>query len=58
VGKLEGKRTLERPRRILADNNQMEVEEVGWDGVEWMELVQDRGMLRALVSNVKNLRVP
>jgi hypothetical protein len=35
VGKPEGKRPLERPRRRWVDNIKMEVKEIGWDGVVW-----------------------
>jgi hypothetical protein len=58
VGKPEGKRPLERPRRRLEDNIKMDVEEVGGGRGDWMELAQDRDRWRALVSTVKNLRVP
>jgi hypothetical protein len=57
VGKPEGKRPLGRPRRRWEDNIKMDVEEVGCRG-DWMELAQDRDRWRALVSTVKNLRVP
>jgi hypothetical protein len=58
VGKPEGKRPLGRPRRKWEDNINMDVEEVGGDRGDWMELAQDRDRWRALVSTVKNLRVP
>jgi hypothetical protein len=58
VGKPEGKRPLGRPRRRWEDNIQMDVEEVGEGRGDWMELAQDRDRWRALVSTVKNLRVP
>jgi hypothetical protein len=51
VGKPEGK----RPRRRWEDNIKMDLQEVGGG---WMELAQDRDRWRALVSTVKNLRVP
>jgi hypothetical protein len=37
VGKPEGKRPLGRPRRRCVDNTQMDVREIGWDGVDWIE---------------------
>jgi hypothetical protein len=40
------------------DNIKMDVEEVGGGRGDWMELAQDRDRWRALVSTVKNLRVP
>jgi hypothetical protein len=58
VGKTEGKRPLARPRRRWEDNIKMDVQEVGAGRGDWMELAQDRDGWRALVSTVKNLRVP
>jgi len=57
VGKPEGKRPLGRPRSRWEDNIKMDIQEVvgGWD---WMELAQDRDRWRALVSTVRNFRVP
>jgi hypothetical protein len=57
VGKPEGKRPLGRPRRRWEDNIKMDVH-VGGGGGDWMELAQDRDRWRALVSTVKNIRVP
>jgi hypothetical protein len=36
VGKLEGKRPLERPRRRWVNNIKMDLREIGWDGMDWM----------------------
>ena len=58
VGKPEGKRQLERSRRRWEDNIKTELQEVGGDCGVWMELAQDRDRWRALVSTVRNLRVP
>jgi hypothetical protein len=58
VGKHEGKRPLGRPRRRWEDNIKMDVQDVEGGRVDWMELAQDRDRCRALVSRVKNLRVP
>jgi hypothetical protein len=58
VGKPEGKRQLGRPRRRWEDNIKMDVQEVGVGCGDWLELAQDRDSWRALVSMVKNLRVP
>jgi transcription termination factor 2 len=58
VGKPEGKRPFGRPRRRWKDNIKMDVEEVGGGLGDWMELAKDRDRWRALVSTVKNLRVP
>jgi hypothetical protein len=58
VGKPEGKRVLGRPRRRWVDNIQMDLREIEWDGVDWIELAQDRDRWRVLVNTVINLRVP
>ena len=58
VGKPEGKRPLGRPRRRWEDNIKMDLQEVGFWGVDWIELAQDRDRWRALVNAVMNLRVP
>jgi hypothetical protein len=36
----------------------MYLREIGWDGVDWIELAQDRGQWRTLVNTVIDLRVP
>jgi hypothetical protein len=58
VGKPEGKRPLERPRRRYVDNLKMDLREIGWDGVDWVGLAQNRDQWRALVNTLMNLRVP
>jgi hypothetical protein len=58
VGKPEGKRPLGRPRRRCVDNIKMDLREIGWDGMDWIDLAKDRDQWRALVNAVKNLRVP
>jgi hypothetical protein len=57
VGKHEGKRLLERPRRRWEDGIKMDRREIGWGGVEWIHLAQDRYRLLAVVNAVMNLRV-
>jgi hypothetical protein len=49
---------LGRPRRRCEDNIKMNLQDVGGGREDWMELVQERDGWRALVSMVKNLRVP
>jgi hypothetical protein len=58
VGKPDGKRPLGRPRRRWVDNIRMDLGEVGWGDVDWIDLAKDRNKWRALVNSVLNLRVP
>jgi hypothetical protein len=57
MGKPEGKRPLGRPRRKWEDGIKMDLREIGWGGVEWIQLAQDRDRWRAVVNAVMNLRV-
>jgi hypothetical protein len=57
VGKPEVKRPLKRPRRRWEDGIKMDLREIGWGGVEWIHLAQDRDRWRAVVNAVMNLRV-
>ena len=58
MGKPEGKRPLGRPRRRWEDNIEMELQEVGCEGMDWIDLAQDRDRGRAVVTAVMNLWVP
>jgi hypothetical protein len=58
VGKPEGKRPLGRPICRWIDNINMSLLEIGWGGLDWIDLDQDRYRRRALVSSVINLQVP
>ena len=58
VGKPEGKRPLERPRRRWEDKIKMDLQDVGVVCGDWMELAQVRDRWRAFVSTVMNIRVP
>jgi hypothetical protein len=58
VGKPEGKRPLGRSRRRWENNIWIELQEVGCGCVDWIGLAEDRDRWRALVSAVRNLRVP
>jgi hypothetical protein len=58
VGKPEGKRPLGRPRRRRLDSIKIDLREIGWDGVGWIDLAQDRYKWRAFVNTVMNFRVP
>jgi hypothetical protein len=42
VGKAEGKRPIGRPRRRWVDNIKMDLKEIGLDGVDWIDMAQDR----------------
>jgi hypothetical protein len=58
VGKPEEKRPLGRPRRRWEDNIKMDLREIGWAGIDWINLAQDRDHWRVLVNTVMNHRVP
>ena len=58
MGKPEGKRPHRRPRRRGKDNVKMDLEELGCERMEWIELAEDKDRWRALVNVVMNLRVP
>jgi hypothetical protein len=58
VGRPEGKRLLERPRRRWEDNIKMDLREIWVDGENWIQLAQDRAQWRAFVNTVMKLRVP
>jgi hypothetical protein len=58
VGQPEGNRTLGRPRHRRVDNIKMDLTKRNRiDGVDWIELAQDRDHWRSLVNMVMNLRV-
>jgi hypothetical protein len=52
VEKPEGKRTLGRPKRRWVDNIKMDLREIEWYGMDWIEMAQDRDQWRALVNTV------
>jgi hypothetical protein len=58
VGKPEGERPLRRPRHRWEDNIRMDLRELGWEGVYWMHLNQDREQRRAPVKTIIKLQVP
>jgi hypothetical protein len=58
VGKPEGWRPLGRPKRRWEDNIKMGLRGVGWGGVDWIDMVQDKDRWLDLVYKVMNLRVP
>jgi hypothetical protein len=58
VGKPEGKRPLGRPGRWWVDNIKMDLREIGWDGMDSIDLAQDKDKWRALMNTVMNFRAP
>jgi hypothetical protein len=56
VGKPKGKRPLGRPRHRWEDGIKMDLREIGWGGVEWIHLAQDRD-LWVVVNVAMNLWV-
>ena len=58
VGKFEGKRQLRRPRSKWVDNIKIDLQEVGWGSMDWIDLAQDRDRWWALVNLVMNLQFP
>jgi hypothetical protein len=58
VGKPEGKRPLERPKSRWDDNIKMDLREIGWGSMDWIDLAQDRDQWRALMNTAVNLRIP
>ena len=57
LGKPEGRRPLERPRRRWVDDIRMDLQGVGCGYMDWIGLAQDRGRWQTLVSAVMNLRI-
>jgi hypothetical protein len=58
VGKPKGRRPLGRHMPIWDDNIQMNLQEVGWGGMDWIDLAKDRDRRRVLVNTIMNLQVP
>jgi hypothetical protein len=57
VGKPGGKRQLGRPRRRWVDSIKINLREIVWDGMDWIDLAENRDQCRALVNTTMNLRV-
>jgi hypothetical protein len=57
MGKPEGKSPLRRPRRRWEDGIRMDLREIGWGSVNWMQLAQDSDRWRDLVNTVRKLRL-
>jgi hypothetical protein len=58
MGKPQGRRPLGRPRHRWQGNIKIDLQELGWGGIEWIKVAQDRDRWWALVDMVVNLRVP
>jgi hypothetical protein len=58
VGKSEGKGPLGRLRLTWVDNTEINLLEIGWCGLDWIDLAQDRDWLRPFVNAAMNLEVP
>jgi hypothetical protein len=58
VGNPDGKRPLGRPRRKWEGHIIMDVREIRWGGMDWIDPAQDREQWRALVNTVMNLWIP
>jgi hypothetical protein len=58
VGKPERKKPLGRPGRSWEDNIKMDLREIGWGGMDWINVAQDRDQWRAVVNTVINQRFP
>jgi hypothetical protein len=58
VGKPDGRKPLWRRRHRREDNIKIYLGDMGWGGMDWIDLAQDRDQLMALADTVMNLRVP
>jgi hypothetical protein len=58
VGRPDGKSPLGRPKHRWDDNIKISIQEVGWGGVDWIDMAQDRDSWQAVVNVVMNIRVP
>jgi hypothetical protein len=57
AGRPEGKTPLGRPR-LRRENIRIDLREIGWEGVDWIHLAQDRDQWRAVLNTAMKLRVP
>jgi hypothetical protein len=58
VAKPEGRRPVRRPRCRWVDNIKMDLREIGWDGMDWIDQAQNRDQWKVLGNTVRNLRAP
>jgi hypothetical protein len=54
MGKSEGKREVGRSKHRWEDKIKVDIREIGWDGMDWIDLAQDRDQWRALANMVMN----
>jgi hypothetical protein len=57
MGKPEGKRPLRRPRCRWVDSTKLDFREIGWDGMDWIDVAQDMDQWRGLANTVMKLPV-
>jgi hypothetical protein len=58
MGNPAGKRPLGRPGRRWVDNIKIDIREIVWGGMDWIDLAQDMDQWRTLLNSVMNFRVP
>jgi len=58
VGRPDGNRTFGKPVRRWEDNSKMDLQDVGWESMDWIDLAQNRDRWWALVNAVMSSRVP
>jgi hypothetical protein len=58
VDEVKVKRSVGKSRRRWQDNIKMDLTEIGWEGVDWIHLAEDRDRWWAVVNTVMNLQVP
>jgi hypothetical protein len=58
VGKPQGKRPLGGPKNRWVNNTKIDLREIGWGGMDWIDLAHDRGQWKALVNTTMNFLVP
>jgi hypothetical protein len=54
----EGKRPVGTRRHKWDDDIKVDLREIVWGGMDWIDLAEDRDQWRALVNTIMNLRVP
>jgi hypothetical protein len=58
IGEFEGKGLLTRPWCLWEDNIKVDVEEIIWEGLDWSDLVQEKGKWLAVLKTVMNSSIP